>query len=290
MIEGEYESMEQTRWYKKGQELLAEIKQTKLGQDELAFWYIGQLGFIYKYQDTVIYIDPVLNDMVDSQGKTVRYYEIPFSPEQVEADYVFGTHGHDDHIAKETIRGIAKNDKHTKFIIPIGCKCILEECEVASERVVGMQDGKKYELGNMTITSFSAAHPEHVLDEDNPDMALGYCMQFGDKITVVHLGDTYLTQKVYESLKGLNTPNILFTPINGGDYFRTARNCIGNLEAEEAARLAIDLHADMTIPAHYDMIKGNTVNPWRFVETLHAEAPYAKFHLPVLGERFIYRV
>ena len=61
-------------WYKKGEELLDEIKNTKVSEDELAIWYLGQCGFVIK-QQKIIYIDPVLNDIQDEHGNSRRIYE-----------------------------------------------------------------------------------------------------------------------------------------------------------------------------------------------------------------------
>ena len=65
-------------WYKKGQELLTEISESRLPDDMAAFWYIGQMGMVIKWRNTVIYVDPVLGDMKGEDGKTRRNYEPPF--------------------------------------------------------------------------------------------------------------------------------------------------------------------------------------------------------------------
>ena len=109
-------------------------------------------------------------------------------------------------------------------------------------------------------------------------------------VRILHLGDTYLTNQLLEDLQKLPTPHLFLPPINGSDYFRTKRNCIGNLSSIEAARLSVLLHADLTIPTHFDMIEGNTVDPLNFVRELWSENPAAKWHIPALGERFIYHV
>ena len=138
------------------------------------------------------------------------------------------------------------------------------------------------------VRAFSAAHPEHILDAGAPGMALGYQLTFGG-FTVVHLGDTYLTPHLYETLQALPRPDLLLAPINGQDFFRTQRNCIGNLEAEEAAQLAVRLGAACTIPTHYDMVQGNTVDPLRFAAALRQLDPAACFALPALGERLLFQ-
>ena len=88
-------------WYRQGSELAEEIADTKVPKGTLAFWNLGQCGFVWKEQVTV-YIDPVLNDIRDEQGSSRRLYPAPFSPELVRGDYVLCTHGHIDHLAVET--------------------------------------------------------------------------------------------------------------------------------------------------------------------------------------------
>ena len=229
-------------WHRSGQALLNEISSTRLPTSQLAVWAIGQCGFIFKYEDTVVCIDPVLSDLTGPSGSR-RCYPAPFAPEALRADLVLCTHGHADHMAKDTLRGLARHH---------------------------------------------AAHPEHILDAGDPGMALGYQLTFGG-FTVVHLGDTYLTPHLYETLQALPRPDLLLAPINGQDFFRTQRNCIGNLEAEEAAQLAVRLGAACTIPTHYDMVQGNTVDPLRFAAALRQLDPAACFALPALGERLLFQ-
>lgn len=227
-------------WHRSGQALLNEISSTRLPASQLAVWSIGQCGFIFKYENTVVCIDPVLSDLTGPSGSR-RCYPAPFAPEALRAD-----------------------------------------------RITTVQEGSILPLGGVTVRAFSAAHPEHILDTGDPGMALGYQLTFGG-FTVAHLGDTYLTPHLYETLQALPRPDLLLAPINGQDFFRTQRNCIGNLEAEEAAQLAVRLGAACTIPTHYDMVQGNTVDPLRFAAALRQLDPAACFALPALGERLLFQ-
>lgn len=119
-------------------------------------------------------------------------------------------------------------------------------------------------------------------------ISLGFHLDMNG-IQLLHLGDTYLTQQLIKDLLTLPAPHIFFPPINGQDYFRTARNCIGNLNFNEAAQLAGILHADLTVPTHFDMFFGNTADPLEFARTFMQYNSSAKWHIPSLGERFIYR-
>lgn len=274
------------KWYKQGNELLQEMKEWVPGAQELIFWYIGQCGFVYKKEATV-YIDPVLNSLEDEKGDNMRYYPSPFSPDKVSADYVLCTHGHKDHLALETLTGIAKADSHTKFIVPGDCAKTLEEAGIEGLRIIEACAKEELRLPGLTVYPVQAAHPIHQKTAQGKDVALCYQLTMGN-IRILHLGDTYLTQQLLNDLLALKAPDLFFAPINGGDYFRTARDCIGNLNMLETANLAVMLKAAVTVPTHYDMVKGNTVEPLDFVRILRELDSSARWQLPALGEGIIY--
>ncbi len=107
-------------WHRSGTALLDEIAATHLPASQLAVWYIGQCGFLFKCGETTFCIDPVLSDLTGPNGSR-RRYPAPFAPGQLRADFVLCTHGHADHMAKDTLRGFAQNDE-TQFIFPSGCR------------------------------------------------------------------------------------------------------------------------------------------------------------------------
>lgn len=275
------------KWYRQGSALLREIETTVVAdRNTLAVWYLGQCGFVFKNQVTV-YIDPVLNDMTDDAGNTRRLYPAPFPADLVRADYVLCTHGHIDHLAPETLSAIARSDSHTRFIVPGGCRTLLTESGIAEGRILSARAHHRLELPGLSVFPVSAAHPAHKKDENGEDLALCYQLTMGN-VSLLHPGDTYLTDQLLDDFQALPAPHLFFPPINGGDYFRTKRNCIGNLSPVESATLSALLHADIAIPTHFDMVEGNTADPLIFVRELWKKNPAAKWHIPALGERFIY--
>lgn len=275
----------QRRWYKQGSYLLDEIASTIPGNGEAAIWYLGQCGFVLKSAAATVYIDAVLNDLTNADGFTRRHYPPPFDPAEVRADYFLCTHGHRDHMALPTLAAVARNCPQTRFVVPAGCHAALEKAGVPTGRIVPVFPGRELVLSGLTVRPVSAAHPIHLPDGD-PDAALCFslCM---DGVELLHLGDTYLTGQLLQDLQALPAPHMLFVPVNGSDHFRTARGCIGNLNALEAARLAVLLRADMSIPTHFDMVSGNTADPLLFVRELWQENSAAKWHIPALGERML---
>ena len=75
-------------WYKNGTELLTEISESRLPEDLVALWYIGQMGMVMKWGQTVIYMDPVLGDLKGEDGKTRRNICRPF-PEKKQRQIIF---------------------------------------------------------------------------------------------------------------------------------------------------------------------------------------------------------
>ena len=66
--------------------------------DGVALWYLGCNGFVLKADDgTTVFIDPYLG--TGDPPRTVRMIPVPFDPRDVqEADAVFATHEHSDHV------------------------------------------------------------------------------------------------------------------------------------------------------------------------------------------------
>ncbi|WP_185964249.1 MBL fold metallo-hydrolase, partial [Klebsiella pneumoniae] len=82
----------------------------------------GQLGFIIKYNEKYLLIDGYLSDSIDRRNSGipgwVRCYPVPIAPEELDfVDYVFCSHGHNDHADPETLAGIASVNKKAKYIV-----------------------------------------------------------------------------------------------------------------------------------------------------------------------------
>lgn len=254
----------------------------------IAINYIGQCGFMIYNDKCAIAIDPVLNDIVDENGKTLRCYPPVVDYEELDVDYVLCTHDHIDHMAKETVLAVAGIYEDTKFIVPNGCVKTLIEWGISEGRVIGIADGetKNLELGRVTVKGISTAHPTHQVDEAGLDHNLAYCITMEDK-KLVHLGDTYLTERLEKELRSLGKIEVLFPPINGRDDEREAKGIIGNLSCEEAAQLADRLRVELTVPTHFDMIAGNTADPFEFAEMLWKLNQENKCWIPALREQYV---
>lgn len=243
--------------------------------------FLGQCGFLIEGKQVTIAIDPVLNDIVEN-GTSFRAYPPVMTPEELTVNYIFCTHDHIDHLAVETVMGCLNTHNNTKVVIPRGCKKILASEGLLEDRMILLSDLEEKVLSDtLSVKGLSTAHPVHQLNEECEDCNLAYSIVLDGK-RLVHLGDTYLTERLQKSLAELGQIDVFMTPINGRDEEREARGIIGNLSSKQAADLASSLECEFVIPTHFDMILGNTEDPQNF-----AKAYVGKYSIPELEKDII---
>lgn len=283
----------ETRWYKSGKALLKEISQSSPASGAVHIWYLGQHGFVINLNETVLYIDVILNSINGEDGKDHRNYPPPFKPDAVQrVDYYVCTHNHADHLNLDTIIPLSRANPNVKFIVPEPWVSILAKAGIEKKRIVGAKNGEALDLINVKIFSVPAIHTRFIQDDGEKDKNgnykdLGYVIKAGD-LSLYHPGDTWITPKLVKILKSFGPINAAMLPINGTDWERTSRDCVGNINAMDAVKLAMELPIDLVIPCHYDMFPGNTENPAYFVDCFYRNCPQKRFHVCALGEKFIY--
>jgi L-ascorbate metabolism protein UlaG (beta-lactamase superfamily) len=275
------------RWYKAGEELLTEIRDSKNIPGGVWLWYLGQMGFAVKISGTICYFDAVLSP--NPASGTERVYPPPFAPGQSQSmDYFFCTHDHIDHTDMNTVLPLAKSNPRVKFIVPNPNREALLDSGVAGSRVIGAREGEKIALENgLSASPVAAAHPEYEQDSRGDYCCLGYVLE-GEGLRLYHAGDTLATVRLADTLKALGPLNIAILPINGADWERTAGNIIGNMTIIDAVKLCRAVGVDLAIPGHYDLFAGNSENPAAFTDCLYKLCPAMKHHIFALGERLCY--
>ena len=276
-------------WYKEGEALLQEIKNTKLVKDMLAIWYIGQMGVIVKGENLTLCIDPVLNDLCYSDGSSRRNYKPPFDGSELKGiDYVLCTHNHADHMNVETLLPMFQANPAMRFIVPAPETGILLEAGIPKESIIAAREKESLNINeSVEICPIAAAHETYITDEQGNQRNLGYVLNF-DGVHFYHAGDTLVTEKLIADVKEHSPIHISCVPINGIDTKRRRRGIIGNMDCRDAAFFAEQIGADMVIPMHYDMVKKNGENPLIFADYMQNEYAGRKYHMMQLGERFIY--
>ena len=131
--------------------LLSEIEETRLAMGEAAFWWLGQLSYVVKVGDAVLYLDPYLSP---SSRRNVP--PLLDAAQISHADWVFGSHDHGDHIDPGAIQGIAAASPHARFVVSKIARARLLDLGVAAGRIVGLDGTEAFREGPLTITPVPA--------------------------------------------------------------------------------------------------------------------------------------
>ena len=171
-------------------------------------------------------------------GSKVLYFD-PFGIRENfhDADYIFITHDHYDHLSPEDISKVMKSS--TVFFAPENTAGKLKGIAADSGKVYPVKPGAFYEKEDMefdTVPAYNNLKPFH------PKSAgfVGYIVRLeGKRIYVA--GDTSLTKEA-QAVKC----DIALVPI-GGTY---------TMDAKKAAELINILRPEVAIPTHYGSIVG----------------------------------
>lgn len=268
------------------------ILKTKLTAGQAAIFYLGQEGFLIKYGDVHILVDPYLSDYVDRNccTETVKWerkYPAPIRAEELDfVDYVLCTHEHFDHADPDTLHALADVCPRATFVVPKPCKEVICSYGIKEERVIGAVADKELKLKGCDVIPMPSAHEELHSDEDGNYRELGYKILVGD-ISIYHAGDCC----VYDGLaKRIGNVDVCMLPVNGRGFYKLRDDIVGNMNSEEAVILAKEAGARLLVPMHYDLYEVNGINPAHFVDCLSRISPRQRFHMFVPGERYVVSV
>lgn len=183
-----------------------------------------------------------------SNGLTIYFDPYDIKEKINNADYIFITHPHWDHLDIDSINNIA-NEK----TIIVGPSSVIEKLD-KSFNLLEVEPNKTYKLDNIsfkTVPSYNIGRDYHPKDT----RYVGYLLTLND-ITYYIPGDT----DVIEELKELNA-DVIFLPV-GGTY---------TMDREEAVELANTIKPKYAIPIHYGLAIGSREDAKYFVDNLNKE-------------------
>ncbi|MFX0076165.1 MAG: MBL fold metallo-hydrolase [Candidatus Hermodarchaeota archaeon] len=261
--------------------------------DEIQITWIGQAGFILKFRDKILIIDPYLSDYLSKKYKGklfphIRLMKIPIDPKLItNIDYLLCSHAHSDHMDPETVSILSEMNPEVKIIIPAA------EIEEAIDRgakihqIVKINDGELLSLeSEIRIIGVAAAHETFRLDEEGQHLFLGYVFDFED-VRIYHSGDCVPYYGLTQKLKELEI-DLALLPINGRDEYRLKNNIAGNFFISEVVNICKTAKIEAVIVHHFGMFAYNTVSEGELEYLRRASSTYLQIFVPEINT--IYKV
>lgn len=251
--------------------MLEDIEDSK-ATESLRIWGLSGAGFVIRYKDDIIYVDPWLVPP-DPKRTTHRAYAIPFSPETVtNAAAVISTHEHEDHCNVSTVSGLLSNSRALFFGPTSAVEKVLNG-GVPKSRVVTLSAGSVIALSStLRIRAFEASDPY----EPHATMI----MIETDRGNVLHSGDTWyfpgfarVGDKFAVNVALLNFGKQIPTPEK--PYY---------MNAEKVALAARDLHAKIVVPMHWNLWQETKEDPHPIESILKLQSPQSEFRIVEGGE------
>jgi L-ascorbate 6-phosphate lactonase len=257
--------------------LMQEIRAFPVPRQNVAIWWLGQNGFIFKTAEgtllsTDLYLTNSCHEAGDSSINVDRQVPILISPEDLNVDLYACTHNHPDHTDPQTIERLRHKDT-TQFIGPHPTCEVYRAQGVETGRIVPAWPSCQLEFRDVAI------HGTFALPTDATDLNhMGYVFQFGSRGPRLYMtGDTDYTELLASAAS--HNPDLMITCINGG---------FNNLSHYEAAQLAAQIRPKAAIPCHYDMFPDNAVDPGQFRASLALRAPDVKYLRLEHGKPFLF--
>jgi L-ascorbate 6-phosphate lactonase len=221
--------------------LINKLQKCKLEDNQVAFVWLGQAGFLIKSQnEKLIAIDPYLSHCGERLKNFIRMSPSLVNAEEFDVDLYFVTHKHFDHFDYDAIPIIAKNTK-ADFFGPVSCVEELEKIKGINKKMELLKVGLPFIHIDEEI-SVKAVYSDHGDLEEN---AIGLLINVSGMRFYV-TGDTAYRPDQMKEIKGIN-PDVMIASINGE---------FGNLDPVTGAELSKYVKAKVIIPCHF----------WTFME------------------------
>ncbi|RRJ94449.1 MBL fold metallo-hydrolase [Opitutaceae bacterium TAV4] len=232
---------------------------------------LGQVGYLFEFNNIRIVIDPYLTDSVAEQfGASLRRLCLStLAPSELTAvSWVLLTHAHLDHTDPKSLAALWVASPEVRFAAPYECHELLESIGVPASHLVLVSAGDVISLAeNLRVRTIPAAHTEMETDATGRSRYVGYYIE-SKFAGIYHAGDTIPHEAIFAALEGARI-DYAFLPVNECNLFKIRNGIVGNMTPREAFSFAERIGARRLVPTHWDLFAPNCTFPWE-IEALYA--------------------
>lgn len=237
---------------------------------QICLFWLGQAGFVIKNsKGELVAVDVYLSDLAEKKDGNKRLMMSIINAEDFTPDLVLATHCHTDHLDLISIPTFLKNGSH--LYCSTGSYDMCRQEGLPMDRISAVKAGDKIHFKGFDIKAVFADHG------DAEPTAVGFVI-VTDGIKIYFTGDTsYQANRMKCAAE--NDVDILILPING-EY--------GNMNERDAAMLAAQVHAKLTIPCHFWTFARHQGSPYKFEIEMEHIAPKFSEYTMAQGEMIYY--
>jgi L-ascorbate 6-phosphate lactonase len=246
---------------------------------QVALRWLGQGGWAMRSPDGVVWcVDPYLSSF-SSRLDFQRLAPAPIEAAALRTDAVLCTHNHSDHVDPVSLPQIARAAPAACFYAAAEGAQKMRDLGIADTRIQAVRAGDRgVPVG--AVSAYSTDVSADVVYASHSGDAVGYVFNVG---AAEHGGSRPL--RVYVTGDSLYEPQLVSDTTRGVDVLCVCINGrMGNMNHEEAARLAGELDARVVIPMHFGVMPHNTIDPQVFLDALQAQGVRAEPRVLKIGE------
>lgn len=233
---------------------LQDIKRARKADDTFHIWWLGGHGFLLKWQDRCLVMDPVLSTQTNHpQGaQTAHPGNGENSPVVAPVDLNFidvttVTRPEDGLLERATVRGLWTVSPAMRLVVPkASCSFAAEHLGIHPALPIGLKDGETVKLADIEITALAL---DAAGDDADASTAFAYIYRMGQGFTCFHTSRIPTAESFVERLEAYNIDMALL-PITA-DSSAT----IDNTPVIEFAR---QINAKQVIPHTTDSLVQNS--------------------------------
>ncbi|GHA77065.1 MBL fold metallo-hydrolase [Pontibacter akesuensis] len=249
---------------------------------DMVVW-LGHASFFIRLNGVTFITDPIFYDL----PLVKRRVRMPCSPEELRhIDFLLLSHGHRDHLDKQSVHTVFKSNPQVKALIPLRAGNILRGIE---PQLPYQEAGwfQKFDLvpGQVEVYFMPASHWHRRGLLDMNKVLWGSFVLKTPELTLYFAGDSALAPHFEEIENLLGPMDVCIMPV--GAYKPAFMMSKSHMNPHEAIKAYNLLRGGVFIPMHYgtyDLSDEPASEPVRLLEQVAASGALRGLRIPAVGE------